>query len=432
VNLFGYGLQVNPKKDNPTVAYVDDRRPILFTLNGQTQGEFSSTLIGSRAELPFLRQRLVIHLDCNNLTPLAKRDLFASTREDIRNNYISKIILDEIVKSLKSDDELRLINEEARNSVVSENKGTQHEVQLEIAKLLRFHGYDTTIPSGGVLTIIAPNQLTSSVPTHRKPNIPITKLIEIHDPPTHLKILNHSPVEFYAGQRRYIRIETDAMSTYHDAEDKGNSKFNIIVNGNVITYSGTTPLKDGRMRIILDCSDKASLGEKGECIIELHRVGQISLKEVMQFVVVEKPIAKESNKRISVPPIHDPVPVNGPDDPNWSDQNWPEDINEVASSSVMSSGELIVYYSTVFPPFKQRYDQISRSNPSALGAFVKQYEFQLILHSLLLENRNKIESIETEQSEERERLERCRTAILSSINAEKHIARAVVVPEMES
>jgi hypothetical protein len=98
----------------------------------------------------------------------------------------------------------------------------------------------------------------------------------------------------------------------------------------------------------------------------------------------------------------------------------------------MSSGELIVYYSTVFPPYKQRYDQISRSNPSALGAFVKQYEFQIILHSLLLESRNRIDSMDTDESEDWERLERCRTAILSSINAEKNITGAVLVPDIES
>ena len=172
--------------------------------------------------------------------------------------------------------------------------------------------------------------------------------------------------------------------------------------------------------------------EKKEIVIELHRVGQTSLRESLQYVIIEKPIAKPSNKQISVPNILLPVPVNGSDDINWSDQNWPEDINEIASSSVMSTGELIVYYSTVFPPYKQRYDQISRSNPSALVAFVKQYEFQLILHSLLLESRNKIESIDTEESEAWERLERCRTAILSSINAEKHISTAAVVSELES
>lgn len=98
----------------------------------------------------------------------------------------------------------------------------------------------------------------------------------------------------------------------------------------------------------------------------------------------------------------------------------------------MSRGELIVYYSTVFPPFKQRYDQISRSNHSALATFIKQYEFQLTLHSLLLESRNKIEPIESEESEQWERFERCRTAILSSINAEKHIATGILAPELES
>jgi hypothetical protein len=244
--------------------------------------------------------------------------------------------------------------------------------------------------------------------------------------------LNQSPIEFYPEQRRYIRIETDAMSNYHEAEEIGNTNFNMIVSGPGITCSGTTPLRGGRMRILLDCSDKASIGKKGECTIELHRLGQTSLRETLQYQIHEKPPASESNKKISVPNIPPPVPVNEPDDINWSDQNWPDNISEVASSSVMSSGELIVYYSTVFPPYKQHYDQISRSNPSALGAFVKQYEFQLILHSLLLESRKKTDSIESEESEEWERLERCRTATLGCINAEKYITGAAPVPEMES
>lgn len=434
IGLEYWVLEESPRRNkyNPTVAYVDDRRPILFTLNGQTHGEFSSLLISSMAELPFLRQRLVVHIDCNNLSALAKRDLFASTREDIRKNYISKIILDEIIKSLKSDDELRLINEEARNRVVGENTGTRRQIQVEIAKLLRFHGYNTTIPSGGTLSLAGPNQFKPTLPAQKRTSLPVTKVIELHEPPTYLKVLNHSPIEFFPGQRRYIRVETDAPSNYHDAEDTRYSKINIVVGGNALTNSGTTPLKDGRMRIILDCSDNAGLGEKGECVIELHRVGKLSLKESIQYEVIQKPAITESNKRISVPDIADPVPVNGPDDPNWSEQNWPEDVSKVASSSVMNSGQLIMYYSTVFPPFKQRYDQISHSNPTALGTYVKEYEFQLIFHSLLLESSDKSEAIESEESEEWERLERCRAAILSSINAEKHIATAALAPELES
>jgi hypothetical protein len=56
-------------KDNkqPSKAFVNPARPIILTLNGQNQGEFSQLLIRKDAELPFLAQRLIAHVDCNSL-----------------------------------------------------------------------------------------------------------------------------------------------------------------------------------------------------------------------------------------------------------------------------------------------------------------------------------------------------------------------------
>ena len=76
---------LSEKKYDPIIAYVDNKKINLFTLNGQTHAEFSVSLIKTEAGLPFLKNRLIVHVDCNNLNA-AKRNLFSSNREDIRKN----------------------------------------------------------------------------------------------------------------------------------------------------------------------------------------------------------------------------------------------------------------------------------------------------------------------------------------------------------
>ena len=92
---------LSEKKYDPIKAYVDNKKPILFTLNGQTHAEFPVSLIKTDAELPFLKNRLIVHVDCNRSEwQRAKRNLFSSNREDIRKNDLSIRILNEIVRLL--------------------------------------------------------------------------------------------------------------------------------------------------------------------------------------------------------------------------------------------------------------------------------------------------------------------------------------------
>jgi hypothetical protein len=72
----------------------------------------------------------------------------------------------------------------------------------------------------------------------------------MRDPPTFIRIVadEDEPIEFHAGQRRYIRIETDANSDYHDPDNPKSSRINVAV-GNDLEVFGTSPLSSGRMRI---------------------------------------------------------------------------------------------------------------------------------------------------------------------------------------
>jgi hypothetical protein len=72
--------------------------------------------------------------------------------------------------------------------------------------------------------------------------------IPIKKPPTYVKFVweKGDEITFYAEQRRYLRIETDAESRYHMTNSP--SPTNFIVSGSGTSIKGTTPLQGGRMR----------------------------------------------------------------------------------------------------------------------------------------------------------------------------------------
>ena len=72
----------------PIAAYVDHRKPVILSVNGQNQSELSVLLVRKDAELPYLKTRLICHIDCDGLASLAKRALFASTREQAKEGAI--------------------------------------------------------------------------------------------------------------------------------------------------------------------------------------------------------------------------------------------------------------------------------------------------------------------------------------------------------
>jgi hypothetical protein len=232
-----------------------------------------------------------------------------------------------VVTIEEGDDQLKIINEEAKSlTLKKKDEETEKIMRSEVARILRFYGFESTETLGGTIREkIETDDRTQPVRKH-KPHKP-TKIIEIHDPPIYVKILAESPIEFHPEQRRYVRIETDAHSTYHNAEDIKRSRVSIIINGEEIHLSGTTPLKSGRMRIILDCLDNAVLGSKGVLSIEISRPGLPAISDNSSYLIVEKPKTTLEDKKVSIPPI-ECKPVEGPDDQTWITLDWPEDIKK--------------------------------------------------------------------------------------------------------
>ncbi len=407
------------KRSRPAENFVDPGKPIVLTHNGQNQGEISGRLIKDDADLPFLQAqgRLIAHVNCDRLSPTAKRRLFSSTREQSREGFMLDLISRELVSALRADDELDRLNEEAREQSLKEkDEDAQKQMRQQVAKLLRLAGAAIEEVGGSKGKGEESNRERKERGNKTKP-VPITP----SEPPTYIKIKwdEEKDVPFYAGQRRYLRVETDANSHYHNANDDSKSQLNIAV-GDDLKVFGTSPLTGGRMRIGLECANAVALGSMGSIRVELQLKGRPTLSDERNYAIVKPPEPKSQEGKSNLPDF-EVIPVTGPDDDDWRyicDDPDDEDAKRHASNAVMSAGKLHVYYSEAFPRFASELRRYEQQDVGNAKSFRSRYETWLAVHALLMHQEietHKIDGADETAQREMHRQERSRHATIAAM-----------------
>jgi len=408
----------------PSKAFVNPSKPIILTHHGQNHAELSQALIRRDAAFGYLTNRVICQVDCDHLSRLAQRQLFVSNREEAREGSVYRLIREELVRILKSDDELSRLNVQAREESRHEQDETAiREVRKEVARILRVQGMVPSEPVGGAIS----QGGVSDKPAHpRAPRKP-PKPLDLNDPPTYIRILweGNRPIEVYPGQRRYLRIETDANSSYHDAHNPERSKINVIITGEAFIFRGSTPLQGGRMRVICEGSSGANVGDVGSLRVELTRPGLITLHDERTLSIVDTPKVLPDEKRISMPDF-EVLAVDGPEDPMWSTLGWPDRPEEVASSAQAENGKLVIYYSKAFPQYVNVLQKFERSDCAKARSFSERYKIWVAVHSLLLhqhqqESLTKLADEDDEHAELREREERRRMAVMAALVSAREV-----------
>jgi hypothetical protein len=417
---------------SPADAFVDSRKPIVLTHNGQNQGERTARLLKVDADLPFLDKRLICHINCDRLSPFAKRLLFSSTRESSREGFVLNRIEEELVRLLRADDELVRLNQLARDeSLKDRDEDAEKQMRRQVAKLLRIAGA-ALVDVGG-----SKNKGGGAGPIKksgiRKKPEPITPV----DPPTYIRIVwdEESDITFHSGYRRYIRIETDANSDYHDSNDATKSRINIAL-GDDLKVFGTSPLRNGRMRVGVECKTEVVTGSKGSIRIELYRSGQSTLSDERGYEIIVPPQPKDADRQSAFPDF-ELIPVTGPEEADWNyvcgDSSDDTDIERHASGAVWNSGKLYIYYSTAFPRFATEMKRLEQTSAPLAGSFEKRYKLWLAVHALLVYQHQQESAKEEDDSvKEAERQERCRLATVAVMMAAQEIRLGVNTEDSDS
>ena len=121
---------------DPTASYVGQDNAVTLTLSGQRQDAENRTWLRNRTELPFLVRNLIVQIDVDGLSPIAKRELFSSTRERAVDGDLRERIYAEVAAVLKQDSELRRLEREERDRLLAQST---EQVDDKVRERLRKH-----------------------------------------------------------------------------------------------------------------------------------------------------------------------------------------------------------------------------------------------------------------------------------------------------
>ena len=382
------------------------------------------------AKLWAVGRYIVVQIDCNELDPKAKYEMFTSTREHAKETPIKKMILEELVRRLSFDKKLQELNIQLAAAEVKQSDDKDNTIASLIKKYLKAAGisFEQLTRKVEKWTEVEEEQEVRAARREREEPLPI----EAVEPPTFVRWrFTGTSVKLYPGQRYSFVFETDAAPSYWNPADQTASKIKVLAHR--ISYVGAGEMKGGRVRCHFECPQSAVVGAKGYIQVQLDFTTEASKTHRLPVEVVPKPkpryhppgdttqaddkgdakklikikVRKKDFSEVEIP-ILQPIPVKQAD-PAWNTLGWPHDPSRVGFSIRSLNGKIQLYYNVEFPPFLDLRHRMSKK--SLETEFVSRYELKLVIHTMFTLNYDFVDEEEfVEEQRKRVRNLLCATA----------------------
>lgn len=374
--------------------YVDQFHPIIFTLDGQNHAEGERHWITAKtgAGLWNVGKWMIVQVDCDNLHPRAKYELFTSSRDRVKDTALSQNITRELVEWLQSDLKLQRLNETRPKT------GSGDKEKRFAERFREFLSGKVDLPK-----VIEKQQRRKERRVYRGPH-ELTKLYpKLH--PTYVQwslqnewTLNghRAKVCMYPGQKYTWYIETDAPETFWDTSGRRpRSHIEIIENGLVVSVKNAMDGQRIPLQILCPEDSAEEEGEEGNWRSVLVRLYSkdwklIDTAELGIHRITKKPDKEGGGKTrrngtrngdgIELVDVEREVlqPQRITDeDEEWKDLQWGS--AESVGFAVKTNGGLSIYYNGLLPSLLEAERAMSKAGLEE--AFLERYEMYLVYHA---------------------------------------------------
>lgn len=374
----GAGASVQPGD------FVHPNRPVVFTLNGQTHGEYSLYEVGTKikGKLPYSSNSLVMHVALDNLTSPALDNLLSSGREDLVTGKVWDTIRGEVETLVVEDTHLEDLDIKRMElslasgaSEFSEDKMLKDSIAQVVEKM---SGDSITRIFGG--TQPPPPPPTGGGAIHRTPKVLPT--LKTSNTPTFIKFVDEEDVVFNPGKRKVLHLETDANDSFVKKikVDAGKLEVRWVL------------LEGGRVRISIQCPDDVKTGG-GRITVSLGKlhasVGYCVERKAHAAAAgagadgkaKKEADAKKTEGRRGIPKWD--VQWTKPGDFNWVSVLSLKDTDPSTFAfdyRIKQGAGILLYCSEVFPAFARQIAAIN-GNPGRSAIFKKHYIAQALIHA---------------------------------------------------
>lgn len=132
-----------PEPDKrPVSSFMEEpkrgRQCCVFLINGQRQHAWDNQFIVRDLDLKYLRNRMVVVVDCDGLKPEAVAELMQGSRHQFYEGTIYSALEARVVATLKGDPDLRRLEEEAEDEISNLQAGDE-SVKAALDQLIEAH-----------------------------------------------------------------------------------------------------------------------------------------------------------------------------------------------------------------------------------------------------------------------------------------------------
>ncbi|KAA0126801.1 hypothetical protein FY557_15985 [Chryseobacterium sp. SN22] len=309
------GKTVKESKADIQRRYFKNNMSVLFSMNGQVHGHYTSEFITRSLKYNLLKDYLLINVDCSKMKYEFRKDLFMASRDRLKNGAKAEELRDYLkTKLIKS--KLDEINKSRKDSI-----GLDSEDTSELIK-----NFAKNLSKDSDLFKLIQNTLKLDEKTKDKPkkreadgNKPQAKQQKPFKPerfPSFFKLQNkannHIPVP--VGGEKTLKFETDVEDHYFDRTDEpgdlqvsvlkvkrndhagGNQQGHEKDSGELLNIIKSSPDK-GTIKITFNPDTELRQGDEIEIEASLKGAGAESFQEIVFLKIVDEQQKKETTPK---------------------------------------------------------------------------------------------------------------------------------------
>lgn len=321
---------VKKSKEIIRSRFFKNNMSVLFSINGQVHGNYSTEFITRTLKFNLLKDYLLIHVECTEMNPDFREELFMASRDRLKNGEEANSLRDYLGKKLRSS-YLDEINRRRKESIGLENEDT-----TELIK-----SFAKNLPKNSDLFKLLQNTLKleeknqekekkNPKPTREKPKMEVKpflpqrfpSLFQLHNRKDGINI-----VSLPKNGERIIKFDTDVENDYFDRSDEpGHLEISILQLKRNETSGGTQPgtknevsallnivkssPNQGTIKLTIEPTEEINVGDEIEITASLTSPGEV-LKEIILVKITDKEAPKEkvpqedeNDDHIGLPKLH--------------------------------------------------------------------------------------------------------------------------------
>jgi len=184
---------------------------IFFTINGQTHATIGRSFLRTKANLHYLADYMLVHIDCTDVETNIREKIFMPSRDRMRDTEISKEIELILAEELSRHEGLKQLNQYRREQQITKNPKDVKFLEGVVSKLIKKNR-----------TILHYLGVGGNIKDRNEAGTKEEKEFEGKRIPTYLKIIGSERKQMPINSYSRIAFETDASNDYFSREtDRG-------------------------------------------------------------------------------------------------------------------------------------------------------------------------------------------------------------------